>query len=281
MTSLTARQSLGITGAQIIGDKDRDVPVGGPKESASALDHARISAPGEITNSSAPSPRQTDMPAGPIPPTQPAGTLSNSSGLTSSQALTDMAGAAAPPPATAPVANNQFSHPWTEAEKAMVRKFAALGLSSGEIAAKFEERTRSSVCGLALRMGIKLKGTNNGNSNHKGSRKSVSIADQRRKNVRGGKPKKVAKPAHKPTAVVVVDNGDKDRGSFPVGGPADAPEPRKIALLDLLVRDCRWPVEGEKEHTLFCGHDRAVGSYCKYHAGLVYAPLPIRRKAAA
>ncbi|MBB4066777.1 hypothetical protein GGR23_003995 [Gellertiella hungarica] len=49
---------------------------------------------------------------------------------------------------------------------------------------------------------------------------------------------------------------------------ADAlrPEPLNMTLVELGRLDCRWPVSGEKDKTLFCGHSQAEGSsYCEYH----------------
>lgn len=84
---------------------------------------------------------------------------------------------------------NQFTPIWTDEDKTKVARLAALGMTSGEMMEHFKGRSRSSICGLCHRMGLKLPGQNGGNTNRKGSRKSVSIADNRYKNVRGGKPR--------------------------------------------------------------------------------------------
>jgi hypothetical protein len=67
---------------------------------------------------------------------------------------------------------NLSAKPWTDAEKAQVAHFAALGMSGGDIASRFEGRTRSSVCGLVKRMGVKLLGQNGGNTSRKGKKRA-------------------------------------------------------------------------------------------------------------
>ena len=67
---------------------------------------------------------------------------------------------------------NLSAEPWTDAEKAQVAHFAALGMSGGDIASRFEGRTRSSVCGLVKRMGVKLLGPNGGNTSRKGKKRA-------------------------------------------------------------------------------------------------------------
>ena len=43
-----------------------------------------------------------------------------------------------------------------------------------------------------------------------------------------------------------------------------------ISLVELTARACRYPVEGEKETTLFCGHAVWRGSWCQHHAARVF-----------
>ena len=48
--------------------------------------------------------------------------------------------------------------------------------------------------------------------------------------------------------------------------PADVPKPLLVALFDLGHSDCRWPVQGDKASTLFCGHNTVPNcSYCAGH----------------
>ena len=50
-----------------------------------------------------------------------------------------------------------------------------------------------------------------------------------------------------------------------------------MKLFDLGNNDCRWPVEGEKENTLFCGHNTHEDKvYCAYHCRMAYAPREVK-----
>jgi GcrA cell cycle regulator len=55
------------------------------------------------------------------------------------------------------------------------------------------------------------------------------------------------------------------------------PRPLMMKLFDLSNNDCRWPVEGEKANTLFCGHDTHQDKvYCAYHCRLAYQPREVK-----
>jgi len=54
----------------------------------------------------------------------------------------------------------------------------------------------------------------------------------------------------------------------------DGKAPLYIAVWDLEGEHCRWPVAGEREFTLFCGHPKRVGSYCHKHARQGYGRRP-------
>ena len=51
------------------------------------------------------------------------------------------------------------------------------------------------------------------------------------------------------------------------------PEPPKtghVGLMDLRTGVCRYPVEGEGKHTLFCGGSVEAGVYCDAHRAVAY-----------
>ncbi|WP_221163319.1 GcrA family cell cycle regulator [Rhizobium lentis] len=51
------------------------------------------------------------------------------------------------------------------------------------------------------------------------------------------------------------------------------PKPLMMSLLELGHRDCRYAVDGEKQHMLFCGHvTEEDSSYCAYHHKLCHGP---------
>jgi GcrA cell cycle regulator len=64
---------------------------------------------------------------------------------------------------------------------------------------------------------------------------------------------------------------------------AEQPKPTepavlRVPLLDLTDNMCRWPVgDPLAENFGFCGHPKAKGSYCCYHAGVGYVPPGMQR----
>lgn len=51
--------------------------------------------------------------------------------------------------------------------------------------------------------------------------------------------------------------------------PMTVPVPKNRELYQLERCDCRWPVSGDRENTLFCAHaTRLESPYCDYHAKL-------------
>jgi hypothetical protein len=62
--------------------------------------------------------------------------------------------------------------------------------------------------------------------------------------------------------------------------PVVAVEPLMVKLVDLRPKHCRFPVCGEREETLFCGHAREDGAYCRHHAAICYVAPELRRRAA-
>ncbi len=77
--------------------------------------------------------------------------------------------------------------------------------------------------------------------------KPISIVAQRKKNVRGG----IVRKPTPPKPIPVIDA--KGEG---------------ITLMEL-ARTCRWPISGERQHTLFCGRlPDFPSSYCAHHRAI-------------
>lgn len=148
---------------------------------------------------------------------------------------------------------------YSEADDKAIAELASQGLSASMIGAKLG-RSRNSIISRCSRKGIHL-----GSHVYRPSKSaspaipSVAIAPKRRKNVRGGVPHNPIglNGTVKSTACGVVRSLDA----------AGAPAPFNLTVMDLALNSCRWPMSGEKEHTLFCGHPRAPGltSYCPHH----------------
>jgi hypothetical protein len=78
--------------------------------------------------------------------------------------------------------------------------------------------------------------------------KPISIVAQRKKNVRGG----IVRKPTPPQPIPVIDA--KGKG---------------ITLMELTARTCRWPISGERQHTLFCGRlPDFPSSYCAHHRAI-------------
>jgi GcrA cell cycle regulator len=74
---------------------------------------------------------------------------------------------------------------------------------------------------------------------------------------------------HRPKAVAAV-NAYAQVLEF-VPPPVVMPEPLNLSLMELGHRECRYPVDGEKERTLFCGNATGDDSpYCTYHHKLCH-----------
>jgi GcrA cell cycle regulator len=60
-----------------------------------------------------------------------------------------------------------------------------------------------------------------------------------------------------------------------------APEPKRIKLVELSERTCKWPIgDPMAQDFAFCGHESGdAGPYCQFHAKLAYQPASDRRRA--
>lgn len=134
---------------------------------------------------------------------------------------------------------------WTDDRIEILRKLWDQGLTASQIAKELGEGvTRNAVIGKAHRLGLK-------------SRPSP---------VKSDKKKAAAKPAAKPTPKKVV-----------------AKKSKKINLLDLTERTCKWPIghPGEEDFH-FCGKESIQGHpYCQGHCEEAYQAQQPRKSRAA
>lgn len=145
---------------------------------------------------------------------------------------------------------------WTDTDIAMLQRLWKDGHSASEIGKRMR-RSRNAVMCKIHRLAVQEAGG--------GKPVKPVRATQQRPPVPPRKPKvKLVPPAPKvapaPLSVLVDDSVIK-------------PRPLLMKLFDLGNNDCRWPVEGEKADTLFCGHNTHDGSpYCAYHFRVAYRP---------
>lgn len=148
---------------------------------------------------------------------------------------------------------------WTDTDIAMLQRLWKDGHSASEIGKRMR-RSRNAVMGKIHRLAIQEAAG--------GKAVKPVRATQQRPPVPPRKPKvKLAPPAPEvaPRPVALVDDS------------IIKPRPLLMKLFDLGNNDCRWPVEGEKANTLFCGHNTHEGKvYCAYHCRMAYAPREVK-----
>lgn len=166
---------------------------------------------------------------------------------------------------------------WSEEQTKDLVALVDEGLSAGQIAKQLRGRTRNSIIGKVHR--LQRAGHCNGFANqtgwvgaqqaHKGqigntsdrlgaNKKRISIAENRKKAVRGGK--------------VNVYRLKQDVGHIEIETP-ESVEPLRLRLDQLTAFTCRWPLGDPREEDFgFCGIRTHRGSYCQHHAKIAYRP---------
>lgn len=147
-----------------------------------------------------------------------------------------------------------------------LREFAGRGLSGSLIADEMNKKygtalTRRAICGKAWRLGIVV----GGGADDKGKSARLGLAQRREK-----APKKIKRAAIAKPAKPVIDVAEKEE-------PVVIPTTARVALMDLTLRSCRWPIGDPKDASFgFCG---ALGAdlladparpYCAAHATIAY-----------
>jgi len=134
---------------------------------------------------------------------------------------------------------------WTDKRVAKLKKLWSKGLSASQIAEELGEgATRNAIIGKAHRLGLSSRPSPVKAPPPKTEKKPV---------------KKAKKPAPKK--------------------PEVKEEPKKITILNLTDRMCKWPIGHPGEENFhFCGQRATPGQpYCPHHCALAYqAPQPRR-----
>lgn len=153
---------------------------------------------------------------------------------------------------------------WNDEQIAALRKMWSDGLSATKIAAQLGGASRNAVLGKVHRLRLQERAPGcapKPKTERIATRKKLQLARP---------PKPTVKPLvgqaqfarKKPDPVKVAEVKSIELRPAPI----DMPKPLRKALVDLGRNDCRWPVEGEKSHTLFCGHPApSESSYCPGH----------------
>lgn len=186
---------------------------------------------------------------------------------------------------------------WTDERVEKLKELWTEGMSASQIAKVLGGVTRNAVIGKVHRLGLSNRGPGNG--------EEAKPADPAPKS----KPAAKAAPAAEPAEAAPAP---EPQAAAPVPAPAarrtapvirDATQPRapgaptpeeeaaratlaeiekiakRIDLLDLTERTCKWPIGDPTEDDFaFCGLDAVPGKpYCQYHVAVAFQPMSSRR----
>lgn len=162
---------------------------------------------------------------------------------------------------------------WTDERIEQLKSLQKAGHSASAIASIMGGITRNAVIGKIHRLGL----------------------DPMAKPRASSKPRAIKMPVRKAAPVPVKPKASKPVEAVrpPSVDTIARPKPflKRIMDADWNGRhECRWPVDGDKEHTRFCCHPvSGESSYCEYHRRAArghgteserrVAPMPVRRVA--
>lgn len=156
------------------------------------------------------------------------------------------------------------NHSWTADRIETLRKLWADGVSASHIADRLGGVSRNAVIGKVHRLRLHV----HPNALDADAPRKPPASRKKRQLVKPPKPK--VKPlvgqaqfARKKPDPVKMAEVKKIEDRPP---PSSMPSPLLVRLFELNHNDCRWPVQGEKSNTLFCGRNIEPGcSYCPEH----------------
>lgn len=174
---------------------------------------------------------------------------------------------------------------WTDERVELLRKLWAEGLSASQIAAQMGGVSRNAVIGKVHR--LKLSGRGKQASSQPRAKKAVAagagarMAAAPRQSSSGAR---VSSHIHTIGATALKADYEARPVSATVleFAPAlVAPEPKRIKLVELSERTCKWPIgDPLSQDFSFCGNECGdTGPYCQFHAKLAYQPAADRRRA--
>lgn len=173
---------------------------------------------------------------------------------------------------------------WTEERVELLRKLWLDGLSASQIAAQMGGVSRNAVIGKVHR--LKLSGRGKQTSSAPRVKKVVPPTVTRTSAPRssGGGSRGGGGGGHHTIGATALKAGyqvDAVSAQVLEFAPAlVAPEPKRIKLVELSERTCKWPLgDPLSQEFAFCGHESGEsGPYCQYHAKLAYQPASERRR---
>jgi GcrA cell cycle regulator len=173
---------------------------------------------------------------------------------------------------------------WTDERVELLRKLWADGLSASQIAAQMGGVSRNAVIGKVHR--LKLSGRGKQTASQPRAKKPATPGNGMRSSS-ASRPSssgpRVSSHTHAVGATALKADYEVRSVSATVLEfvPAlVAPEPKKIKLVELSERTCKWPIgDPLAQDFAFCGHESGdTGPYCQFHSKLAYQPASDRRR---
>jgi GcrA cell cycle regulator len=165
---------------------------------------------------------------------------------------------------------------WTDERVELLRKLWSEGLSASQIAAQLGGVSRNAVIGKVHRLKLSARG------------RATAAPARQKKAHSGGVKTAAARTVRTVTtsvgATALQAQFDVEPIARHVLRPIEnvvVPISRRLALVELSERTCKWP-NGDPltEDFSFCGNDAGEsGPYCTYHSRLAYQPASDRRRA--
>ena len=155
---------------------------------------------------------------------------------------------------------------WTDDRVETLTKLWADGLSASQIAAELGGVTRNAVIGKVHRLGLsgraKAKSPNAARAKRAPRATGYSPRSRVSAKTADGRAIAINTPSRPPIEDMV------------------APEPKKLSVVELSDKCCRWPYgDPATDDFHFCGHSPKEDSpYCEYHSRLAFQPMADRRR---
>jgi GcrA cell cycle regulator len=164
---------------------------------------------------------------------------------------------------------------WTDERVELLKKLWSEGLSASQIATQLGGVSRNAVIGKVHRLKLSARG------------RTTSAQPRVKKAAGGGSVKTTSRPTRTVTAsvgatalAIQFDAEPVARHSLRPVENVVIPISRKLKLIELSERTCKWP-NGDplSEEFSFCGNDAGEGGpYCGYHSKVAYQPASERRR---
>lgn len=171
---------------------------------------------------------------------------------------------------------------WTDERVELLTKLWAEGLSASQIATQLGGVSRNAVIGKVHR--LKLSGRGRASAAQPRAVKKAPVVAT----AAAAPTRTVSRPVRTVAASVgataLAVQVDAEPVAHQILRPTEdvvVPISRKLQLLQLTERTCKWP-SGDplSEEFSFCGHEAGEnGPYCGYHSRLAYQPASERRRA--